>query len=179
MLFSAKPSDIKALYRGLSAEGKRNARTAVLQEAFSKVGGNFENLSPDQFKRQLIRLGSPIGVFFSGQDLKAVEGLTRALKMTEQAGRAGVSPPTGVQAVPVVGAAVLTDILGGAGAGIVGGATIGGIARLYESAPVRNILLKLPQTTKGSPQEQELIKQLTVALRAEKAAEEQPQAAPQ
>jgi len=179
MLFSAKPSDIKALYRGLSAEGKRNARTAVLQEAFSKVGGNFENLSPDQFKRQLIRLGSPIGVFFSGQDLKAVEGLTRALKMTEQAGRAGVSPPTGVQAVPVVGAAVLTDILGGAGAGIVGGATIGGIARLYESAPVRNILLKLPQTTKGSPQEQELIKQLTVALRAEKAAEEPPQAAPQ
>jgi hypothetical protein len=179
MLFSAKPSDIKALYRGLSAEGKRNARTAVLQEAFSKVGGNFENLSPDQFKRQLIRLGSPIGVFFSGQDLKAVEGLTRALKMTEQAGRAGVSPPTGVQAVPVVGAAVLTDILGGAGAGIVGGATIGGISRLYESAPVRNILLKLPQTTKGSPQEQELIKQLTVALRAEKAAEEQPQAAPQ
>ena len=179
MLFSAKPSDIKALYRGLSAEGKRNARTAVLQEAFNKVGGNFENLSPDQFKRQLIRLGSPIGVFFSGQDLKAVEGLTRALKMTEQAGRAGVSPPTGVQAVPVVGAAVLTDILGGAGAGIVGGATIGGIARLYESAPVRNILLKLPQVAKGSQQEQELIKQLTVALRAEKAAEEQPQAAPQ
>lgn len=179
MLFSAKPSDIKALYRGLSAEGKRNARTAILQEAFNKVGGNFENLSPDQFKRQLIRLGAPIGVFFSGQDLKAVEGLTRALKMTEQAGRAGVSPPTGVQAVPVVGAAVLTDILGGAGAGIVGGATIGGIARLYESAPVRNILLKLPQITKGSPQEQELIRQLTVALRAEKAAEEQPQAAPQ
>jgi hypothetical protein len=179
MLFSAKPSDVKALYRGLSAEGKRNARTAVLQEAFNKVGGNFENLSPDQFKRQLIRLGAPIGVFFSGQDLKAVEGLTRALKMTEQAGRAGVSPPTGVQAVPVVGAAVLTDILGGAGAGIVGGATIGGIARLYESAPVRNILLKLPQVAKGSQQEQELIKQLTVALRAEKAAEEQPQAAPQ
>ena len=179
MLFSAKPSDIKALYRGLSADGKRNARTAVLQEAFNKVGGNFENLSPDQFKRQLIRLGAPIGVFFSGQDLNAVEGLTRALKMTEQAGRAGVSPPTGVQAVPVVGAAVLTDILGGAGAGIVGGATIGGVARLYESAPVRNILLKLPQTAKGSPQEQELIKQLTVALRAEKAAEEQPQAAPQ
>ena len=179
MLFSAKPSDVKALYRGLSAEGKRNARTAVLQEAFNKVGGNFENLSPDQFKRQLIRLGTPIGVFFSGQDLKAVEGLIRALKMTEQAGRAGVSPPTGVQAVPVVGAAVLTDILGGAGAGIVGGATIGGIARLYESAPVRNILLKLPQVAKGSQQEQELIKQLTVALRAEKAAEEQPQAAPQ
>jgi hypothetical protein len=44
---------------------------------------------------------------------------------------------------------------------------------------VRNILLKLPQVAKGSKQEQELIKQLTAALRAEKAAEDQPQAGPQ
>jgi hypothetical protein len=179
MLFSVNPSDVKALYRGLSAEGKRNARTAVLQEAFDKVGGNFERLSPDQFKRQLISLGSPVGVFFSGQDLKAVEGLTRALRLTEQAGRAGVSTPTGERLGLPVLAAYLTQTLGDAGAALATGATIGGIARLYESAPVRNILLKLPQTTKGSPQEQELIKQLTVALRAEKAAEEQPQAAPQ
>jgi hypothetical protein len=171
MLISAKPSDVKVLYRGLSSEGKRNARTAVLQEAFNKVGGNFENLSPDQFKRQLIRLASPIGVFFSGQDLKAVEGLVRTLKMTERAGQAAVSPPTGVQAVPVVGAAVLTDILGGAGAGIVGGATIGGAARLYESAPVRNLLLKIPQATAGSPEELELIKRLGDAIRAQSAAE--------
>ena len=172
MLFSAKPSDVKSLYRGLSAEGKRNARTAVLQEAFNKVGGNFENLSPDQFKRQLTRLASPIGVFFSGEDLRAVEGLVRTLRATERAGQAAVSPPTGVQAVPVVGAAVLTDILGGAGAGIVGGATVGGIARLYESAPVRNLLLKIPQVKAGSPEEMELVKRLTAALRAESAAEE-------
>lgn len=179
LLFSAKPSDIKALYRGLSAEGKRNARTAVLQEAFNKVGGNFENLSPDQFKRQLIRLAAPIGVFFSGDDLKAVEGLTRALKMTEQAGRAGVAPPTGVQTAPVILSSALTDILGGFGAAMASGATIGGVARLYESAPVRNILLKLPQTAAGSPQEQELIKQLAAAIRAEKAAEEPAEAGPQ
>lgn len=168
MLFSAKPSDVKALYRGLSADGKRNARTAVLQEAFNKVGGNFENLSPDQFKRQLIRLGAPIGVFFSGDDLKAVDGLVRTLKMTERAGAASVSPPTGVQAVPVVGAAVLTDILGGAGAAVVSGAGIGGIARAYESAPVRNILLKIPQVKAGSPEELELVKRLSDALRAQK-----------
>lgn len=171
MLFSAKPSDVKALYRNLSADGKRNARTAVLQEAFNKVGGNFENVSPDQFKRQLIRLSTPIGVFFSGQDLKAVEGLAKALKMTEQAGRAGVSPPTGVQNLPVLGGMILTDIFGGMGGAIVSGATIGGAARLYESAPVRNLLLKLPQTVKGSAQERELLNQLTSAIRAQKAAE--------
>jgi hypothetical protein len=172
MLFSAKPSDVKALYRGLSAEGKRNARTAVLQEAFNKVGGNFENLSPDQFKRQLIRLGGPIGVFFSGQDLKAVEGLTRALKMTEQAGRAGVSTATGERGVPILGAALLTDLLGTAGAAVTAGATIGGAARLYESAPIRNILLKLPQTAVGSAEEAELAKRLTAAIRAQTAVEE-------
>lgn len=171
MLFSAKPSDVKALYRNLSADGKRNARTAVLQEAFNKVGGNFENVSPDQFKRQLIRLSTPIGVFFSGQDLKAVEGLAKALKMTEQAGRAGVSPPTGVQNLPVLGGMILTDIFGGMGGAIVSGGTIGGAARLYESAPVRNLLLKLPQTVKGSAQERELLNQLTSAIRAQKAAE--------
>jgi hypothetical protein len=172
MLFSTKPSDVKALYRGLSADGKRNARTAVLQEAFNNVGRKFENLSPDQFKRQLINLGTPIGVFFSGQDLKAVEGLTRALKLTEQAGRAGVSTATGERGVPIIAATFLTDLLGTAGATFTTGATIGGTARLYESAPIRNILLKLPQTAVGSAEEAELAKRLTAAIRAQTAVEE-------
>jgi len=172
MLFSAKPSDVKALYRGLSAEGKRNARTAVMQEAFNKVGGSFENLSPDQFKRQLVRLGSPIGVFFSGEDLRAVEGLVRTLKLTERGAAAGVSPPTGVQAVPVVGAALLADFLGSSGAAIVGGTTIGGLARAYESAAVRNLLLKIPQVAVGSPEEAELTKRLIEAIQAQTSVEE-------
>ena len=175
IMFSTKPSDMKLLYRNLSAEGKRNARTAVLQEAFQKVGGNFEDLSPDRFKQSLIRMGSQVGVFFSGQDLKAVEGLVRTLKMTERAGQAGVSPPTGVQAVPVVGAAVLTDLLGGAGGALVGGATIGGVARIYESAAVRNALLKIPQVAAGSAEEAELIKRILDATRALKASESRPQ----
>lgn len=174
LLFSSKPSEIRALYRGLSADGKRNARTAILQEAFTKIGGEFESLSPDQFKRQLVRLGAPIGVFFSGQDLKAVEGLVRTLKMTERAGQAAVSPPTGVQAVPIVGAAVLTDLLGGAGAAVVSGATIGGLARAYESAAVRNLLLKIPQVAAGSAEEAELFKRLTAAINAQKASESEP-----
>ena len=171
LLFSSKPSEIRALYRGLSADGKRNARTAVLQEAFTKVGGEFESLSPDQFKRQLVRLAAPIGVFFSGQDLKAVEGLVRTLKMTERAGQAAVSPPTGVQAVPIIGAAFLADLLGSGGAAVVSGATIGGLARAYESAPVRNLLLKIPQVAAGSAEEAELLKRLTAAINAQKASE--------
>ena len=171
LLFSSKPSEIRALYRGLSADGKRNARTAILQEAFTKVGGEFESLSPDQFKRQLVRLGAPIGVFFSGQDLKAVEGLVRTLKMTEQAGRAVVSTPTGERVALPVLAAYLTQTLGDAGAALTIGATIGGLARVYESAPVRNILLKIPQVAAGSAEEAELFKRLTAAMNAQKASE--------
>lgn len=171
LLFSSKPSEIRALYRGLSADGKRNARTAILQEAFTKVGGEFESLSPDQFKRQLVRLGAPIGVFFSGQDLKAVEGLVRTLKMTEQAGRAVVSTPTGERVALPVLAAYLTQTLGDAGSALTIGATIGGLARVYESAPVRNILLKIPQVAAGSAEEAELVKRLIAAMNAQKASE--------
>jgi hypothetical protein len=172
MLFSGRPSEMRALYRNLSDEGKRNARTAVLQEAFARAGGDLETLSPDRFKQSLTRLGAQIGVFFSGEDLRAVEGLVRTLKMTERAGQAGVSPPTGVQAVPVVGAAVLTDLLGGAGGALASATTIGLLARVYESAAVRNALLKIPQVAAGSAEEAELVKRVVDATRALKVSEE-------
>jgi hypothetical protein len=177
-LFSSKPSEVRTIYRNLSAEGRRNARTAVLQEAFNRAGGNFDELSPDQFKRQLLRLAGPIGVTFSGADLRAVEGLVRTLKMTERAGQAGVAPPTGVQNLPIIGGTFLVDIFGGAGAATGSAATIGGLARVYESAPVRNLLMRIPQVASGSREETELLNRLTAAIRAEQAAQE-PEAEPE
>jgi hypothetical protein len=166
MIFSTKPSDMRVLYKNLSPQGKANARTAVLQEAFQKAGGEFENLSPDRIKQSVSRLGKSVNVFFSGEDLKAVEGLVRTLKITERAGQASVSPPTGVQALPVVGAAFLTDIFGGMGGATVSAATIGGLSRVYESKAVRNLLLKIPQVAIGSAEEAELVKRLADATRA-------------
>lgn len=171
-LFSNKPSDVRVIYRNLSAEGRRNARTAVLQEAFNRVGGNFDELSPDQFRRQLLRLAGPIGVTFSGADLRAVEGLIRTLQITQRAGQAGVAPPTGVQNLPVLGGTFLVDLFGGAGAATGSAATIGGLARVYESAPVRNLLMRIPQVASGSREETELLNRLTAAIRAEQAAQE-------
>lgn len=171
-LFSNRPSEVRTIYRNLSADGKRNARTAVLQEAFNRAGGNFDELSPDQFKRQLMRLSGPIGVTFSGADLRAVEGLVRVLRMTERAGQAGVSPPTGVQNLPVLGGTFLVDLFGGAGAATGSAATIGGLARAYESAPVRNLLMRVPQVASGSREETEFLNRLTAAIRAEQAAQD-------
>ena len=175
LLFSSKPSDVKMLYRNLSSEGKKTAKMGVLQEALAKSGGDFENLSPDRFKQQLQKLSSPIGVLFSGAELKAAEALLRTLKMTVRAGQAAVSPPTGLQAVPVVGAAALADIFGGMGGALVSGATIGGIARAYESSAVRNLLLKIPQVVVGSAEEAELIKRVTAMIRAKVSVESQPE----
>tara|TARA_R110000787_G_C13423570_1_gene445045 strand:+ start:1002 stop:2843 length:1842 start_codon:yes stop_codon:yes gene_type:complete len=168
LLFSTKPSDVRTLYKNLDATGRKHARSAILHEALVKAGNNIDEVSPDRFKQQLIRRSKQIGVFFSGDDLKAVEGLARALKITERAGQAAVSPATGIQAAPPIVAAVLTDMLGGFGAGLTAGAGIGASARIYESAPVRNLLMKIPQTRVGSAEEFEIAKRLADVLRSEK-----------
>ncbi len=69
--------------------------------------------------------------------------------------------------IPVV-TAVLADLLGGAGAGIAGGLSIGGLARLYESAPVRNLLLKMGKTKRNKTEEAALFKRLLATISQQK-----------
>jgi hypothetical protein len=175
LLFSSKPSDVQTLYRNLSSGGKSIAKMGVLQRALSNSGGNFENLSPDRLKNNIEKLGKPIGVLFSGPELQAIEGLLRTLKMTARAGEAAVSPPTGLQGVPVFGAAYLTDLFGGSGAAMASVITMGGLARAYESTAVRNLLMKIPQVAVGSPEEAELIKRVTATMRAKASVEDRPE----
>lgn len=171
MLFSTKPSEIKALYANLTPAGRANARVAILDEALKKAGG-IENLSPDKFKNQLNRRGESINVFFRGDEKKQIDGLIRALEITKRAGEFAAHPPTGTQLYAPVGAAVLTDLFGGMGAGLVSGVTIGGMARVYESPAMRNILQKLPTVKQGSKEEAALFKRLLAA--AQSSQEEQP-----
>lgn len=148
MLFSQKPSEIKTLYKNLTPKGRENARSAILHEAFQKAGG-IENMTPEKFVSNVNRLGKSTGVFFKGEELKKVNGLIKALKATKRASEASVAPATGVQLTPVVGAAALTDLFGGFGAGVASAATIGGIARLYESKAFSNLLIKIANAPKA------------------------------
>lgn len=150
MLFSKKPSDVARLYSNLSAEGRLKAQSAVLHRAMDKAGG-FENISPDRFVNQIEALGRTAGVHFQAPDLVRLEGLTRVLNATQRAATASVAPPTGVQTA-------VAAVYGGAGAAgglpaLLGVQGYGLIARAYESAPVRNALLRLGRAPKGSPQE--------------------------
>jgi len=171
MLLSQKPSEVRQLYASLTPTGRANARSAILANAAKKASSDVAEgtvVSPDKFANEIKRLGTSVGVFFTGDDLKQVEGLTRVLNITRRATEASVAPPTGVQTAIPVGAAALSSFFGGglsgflATLGAAGG--VGVTARIYESAPVRNLLIKISQAKFGSPEEAALLKRLTSTI---------------
>lgn len=169
LLFSSKPSEVAQLYRSLTPAGRANARSAIIARAIEKAGG-IDNLSPERFATQVKDLGKSINIFFSGDDLNRIQGLSRVINTTRRASEAALLPPSGVQnfyAMLGVGAGGLQGGLPGA---ITTGAlmgTVGGAARLYESAPVRNLLMQIPRTKPGSAEEAALVKRLMSSLAAE------------
>ena len=171
ILFSKKPSEVRQLYASLTPTGRERARAAILSRAAEKATENVAEgtvVSPDKFANEVRRLGTSVGVFFNGDDLKQVEGLVRVLNITKRASAAAAAPPTGVQAAIPVSAAALSSFFGGglpgfiATLGAAGG--VGVAARIYESAPVRNLLMKIAQTTPGSKKESALLASLTSAI---------------
>jgi hypothetical protein len=178
MLFSKKPSEVSQLYASLTPAGRESARAAILARAAEKATAEVAEgtvVSPDKFANEVKRLGTSIGVFFTGDDLKQVEGLTRVLNITKRASEAAAAPPTGVQAAIPVSAAALSSFFGGglpgflATLGTAGG--VGVAARIYESAPIRNLLIKIPQTISGSPEEAALLKRLTATIQQQQQAQ--------
>lgn len=174
ILFRKNKSDIQFLSKNLTQEGRKNAKIAIISKAAKDAELDIpegKTISPDKFSRKIKSLGDPIGIFFSKDDIKRIDGLVRVLNLTKRASDAAVSPPTGVQtAIPLSGMA-LSSIFGGGLTGFLGGvtagATIGSMARIYESAPVRNILMKMPTTSPGSPEEQKLLKRLISVVQIE------------
>jgi hypothetical protein len=169
MLFSTKPSEIAQLYRNLTPEGRAAARVAIINRAIEKSGG-IEHISPDRFANQVQALGKSINIFFSGEELKRIQGLARVIQLTQRAGEAAALPPTGVQnfyAMLGIGGGALGGGLTGAVATAGAMGTVGAAARVYESEMVRNLLMKIPQTRPGSAEEAELVKRLMVAIVAQ------------
>ena len=152
LLFSNKPSDVTALYRNLSPQGRSVARQAIIARAAQKAADG-ESFSPTRFSTQVGKLGSQIGVFFNGNELERVQGLARVLDATKRAGEAGVVTPTGMQNVAptaAIGGAGLASLFGGGmtgfAAALASAASVGAAARLYESPAVRNLLLQASRT---------------------------------
>lgn len=169
LLFSKKPSEIRLLAKNLTQRGRENAKTAIMFEAAERTlkraqSEGFDNISPEAFSTNVKKLGDSIGVFFKGQDLQRIKGLQRALELTKRAGEFAASPPTGVQNYPFISGAALGGLLGGTKA-VAAAGSVGGIARVYESRPVRNLLLQLSYSPKGSPREAALYRSLMLQIK--------------
>lgn len=171
LLFSKKPSDVRQLYLSLSEAGRSNARVSILDRAASKAAYQDEtgavSYSPDKFKDELSRMDDQVGVFFRGADRKKIDGLARALALTRRAGEAGVSTMTGQEAVPFIAGGVLQQLFGSLGASIGAAGSVGAIARVYESAPVRNAIIRLGATAPRSREEAEAFRRLASVVSAD------------
>lgn len=162
-LFSGKPSDVRALYGNLSVNGKANARAAILARAIEKSGG-LEEVSPQRFANEVARLGASTGVAFEGADAARLSGLVKVLKATRRAGDAGIATASGQQLYIPSALGALVDVWGTGGAIAGSLATVGGLARVYESPAVRDIMLRLGRTKAGDKNEAFLVKRAIAAL---------------
>ncbi|EDS7167604.1 lytic transglycosylase domain-containing protein [Salmonella enterica] len=141
MLFSNKKSEIQNLYRSVGQTGRAQMRNGIIGKAMEKSGG-----SPDQFLRQVNLMSNQTGIAFKGRDAAYLKGLKNYLESTKRAGQAGVTTPTGQQTIPfIMGIGTVTNpALIGVGGGY------GLLARMYESEPARNAMLRLANTPRGS-----------------------------
>ena len=142
MLLSKNPSEIKLLYKELTPEGRSHAKTAILQDVLEKSGG-IDGITPDKFVQAMRNKEKSTGVFFDAADKKAAEGLVKALAMTRRAATAGAKPETGVEASAFTAPFAITWLAGGDPVtGAVATGSLGILARVYESKPVRDLLIK-------------------------------------
>lgn len=152
LIFSQKSADRSQLYRLLDENGRQNARGALIQNAIDKATDTSGNLSVEKFVNEMRRTRKQASTFFKGEHGAALQGTLKLLDSTRQAATAAASPINGqlfnwaTALATGIGSALNPLVLKGA---LVGG-TVGGAGRAYESRAVRNILLRLANTPKGS-----------------------------
>lgn len=148
------------LYNSLDSTGRDNARAAIIRKLADDASRGGE-LSVNMFLKKLRDNDKALQTFFRGRDRKELDGLRSALEATRSAQDAAVNPPTGQRLAPyLVGGGAIAD-LGLTIAGTLGSA-IG--YKAYQSKPVRNALLKLANTPKGSSAFEKALSDLNSAL---------------
>jgi len=166
LLFSKAKSEVQLLYKNLDDIGKANARAAILENvAASSIDAQTNQIVPRRFLTNLQKAEQQTGVFFSGADKNAIDGLARYLKLTSRAGEFNMDPATGQRLlIPTITGGLAGAVgLTGAAATYAGVYTLG---RAYETPAVRKLLLKLPKVASGSPEEFALSKRITQAIQS-------------
>lgn len=168
LLFSSKPSEVQLLYRSLDNNGRSHGRNAILNHVVEKAGG-LDNMTPETINRELKRAMPQIEVFFKGSQKEQLQGFQRLLEATKRASEAKAVTPTGQSMQAAVGVAAGAGLALQNPTAIVAALLTGGLAgsaRIYESAPVRNLMVRLANAQKGSKAEQAIVNNLLTEISA-------------
>lgn len=147
IVYSKRPSDIARIFNMVNENGRNQLRSAYLTRAYEKANG-----SPQRMVTQLNQLinqsnGQVFNTVFNQQQRRMVEGIRDVLEATRRASTANQVTQTGMSLItPTRTAATL--LTGGTSLGIEAGTGL--IARMYESPAIRNMLLRLHNTPRGS-----------------------------
>lgn len=150
LLFSKRPSDIRRLFENLSEQGKTKARAAIIHEA-AKKSTDGDVISPDKFKQAMMAMDNATGVVFSKNDKTRIDGFIRLLEATQRAKIANTEVMTGARNTSFIAGLGLHQLFGNMT--IPASVAIGLMARGYESATFRNLIMNLGKSKKGSPAE--------------------------
>ncbi|EBP2487449.1 DNA transfer protein [Salmonella enterica subsp. enterica serovar Hvittingfoss] len=162
VVYSRKPSDVKRIWSALDGKGKDAMRAAYISKIAEKTGD-----SPAKFITEVNKLKAQSGgeiynTIFSGRHMKELDALHDVLRQTARSDSANVVTQTGqALANPVrLGAAIPT-----LGKSLAAEAGYGLAMRVYESKPVRNMLLRLANTKPGTPAYERALNQAATAVR--------------
>jgi hypothetical protein len=163
VVYSRNASDIARIWSSLDATGKDAMRAAYISKIADSVG---ESL-PAKFLTQIDKLKKQAGgqvyqTVFGGRYAKELDAIQQVLKKTSRSDAANVVTQTGqALANPIrigTGAATMgTSLAGEAGYGL--------MMRVYESKPVRNMLLRLANTKPGTPAHERILNETANAIR--------------
>ena len=177
LLFSSTPSEVKLLFKNLDQSGRQNARMALLRRALDNSISKGD-MSTAKFTTELEKLGQGFQVFFRGDARAELEGLKKLLDTTKRTEAAGVVTSSGqALQVPATAGVIGAGLMGepAAIATMVLSTMAGAGAKIYESAGVRNALVKLGKAKKRSTLEADLKKSIPLLLERSSQALEQEQ----
>lgn len=162
MLFSKKPSEIKVLYQSLDNDGRKAARSTVIAKAIEDAGKRVNGLTPNTLASELGKYQTQYNIMFKGRDKQEIEGLIELLNATRRAQDAKVATPTGQMLLGTTGGyAAFTDLTGT----LMSGGSIGAFARAYESPLVRDALIRVRNSPKGSKAYDEALQSASESMR--------------
>ncbi len=136
-----KKSELLRLHGNIDLAGRASVRQQILKNALEKSGFP-ENINPTAFLNELNRANNKkaINIFFKGADKRQLDGLKKFLNITRRAQEEAASIAT-QQEVTTVGLVTGAALAPAETITIAALTGLGG--RLFESKPIRNLLIKL------------------------------------